>query len=132
MSFGCINSPTTLIDLMNRLFQNYLDFVVIVFINHILVYSKNEGENMGHLRVVLQVLKKQQLFVMYRKCEFWLRSVAFLCHIISSEGIKVDPKKIEVVKNCPIPLTPTNIRSFLGLDGYLGGLWMVFRLLLLI
>ena len=73
---------------------------------------------MDHLRVVLQVIKENQLFTKYRKCEFWLRSVAFLGHIISSKGVEFDPRKIEVVKNWPRPLTPTDIRSFLGLLGY--------------
>ena len=90
---------------------------MIVFIDEFLVYSKNEGEHMGHLRVVLQVLKEHQLFTKYNKCDFWLRSVAFLGHIISSEGIEVDPKKTEVVKYCPRPLTPTDIRSLLCLAG---------------
>ena len=69
-----------------RVFQSYLDLIVINFIKDILVYLKNEDEHMNHLRVVLQVLKDHQLFAKYRKCEFWLRSVVFLCHIISSEG----------------------------------------------
>ena len=67
------------------------------------MYSKSEDVNMNHLRVVLQVLKEHQLFSKYSKCEFWLRSVAFLGHIISSEGIEVDPKNMKMVKNCPIP-----------------------------
>ena len=117
MSFGITNA-LALMDLMNRLFRNYLDSFFIVFIVDILVYSKNEGDHMGHLRVVLQVLKEHQLFAKYSKCEFWLRSLAFLGHIICIEGIDVNPKKIEVVKNWPRPLTPTNIRSFLSLAEY--------------
>ena len=73
---------------------------------------------MNHLRVVLQVLKEHQLFPKYSKCEFWLRSVTFRGHIISSERVEVDPRKMKVVKNWPRPLTPTNIRSFFGLAGY--------------
>ena len=68
---------------------------------------------MDHLRVVLQVLKENQLFSKYNKCEFWLRSVAFLRHIIYSERVKVDPRKTKAIKNWPRPLTPTEIRSFL-------------------
>ena len=90
----------------------------IVFIDDILVYSKSEDEHMDHLEVVLKVLKEHQLFAKYSKCEFWLRSVAFDCHFISSEGIEVDPKKIEMVNNWPRPLNPTGIWSFLGLYGY--------------
>ena len=103
---------------MNRVFQNYLDSFVIVFIDNILVYLKNEGDHMTHLRVVLQVLKENQYFANYSKCEFWLRSVAFLCHIISCDGVEVYLKKTDVVKNCPRLLTPTDIRSFLGLADY--------------
>ena len=99
MSFGLTNAPTAFMDLMKRVFQNYLDSFVIVFIDDILVYSKNVGDHMNHLRLVLQVLKEHQLFAKYSKCEFWLRSVKFLGHIISSEGVKVDPKKTEAVKN---------------------------------
>ena len=77
---------------------------------------------MDHLRVVLQLLKENQLLDMYRKCEFLLWSVTFLCHIISSEGVEVDTRKTEAVKNCPRPLTPTYIKSFLGLTKKIGGL----------
>ena len=73
---------------------------------------------MGHLRVVLQTLKGHQLFAKYSKCEFSLRSVTFLGHIISSEGVEVDPRKTEAVKNWTRPLNPTDIRNFLGLAGY--------------
>ena len=83
-----------------------------------LVYSKNEDDHMGHLRVVLQTLKEHQLYAKYSKCEFWLRSLTFLGHIISSEGIEVDPRKTEAVKNWPRLLTPTHIMSVLGLAGY--------------
>ena len=104
-------------DLMNRVFQNYLDSFVIVFIDYILVYYKSENEHMGYSRVVLQVLKEHKIFSKYSKCEFWLRSIAFLGHIMSSEGIEVDQKKIEVVRNWPRPLAPIDFRSFLGLFG---------------
>ena len=98
MSFGLTSALTTFIDLMNRVFRSNLDSFVIVFIDDILVYSKNKGEHMDHLRVVFHVLKELQLFAKYRKCEFWLRSVAFLGHIISSDVFEVDPSKTEVVK----------------------------------
>ena len=105
-------------DLMNRVFYNYLDAFVIVFIDVILLYSKSEGEHMDHLKVVLEVFKEHQLFFKYSKCKFWLRSVAFLGHIISSEDIEFDPRKTEVVKNWTRPLTSTDIRSFLDLLRY--------------
>ena len=102
-------------DLMNKVFQNYLDSFDIVFNGDNLVYSKNEGDHMRSLRVALQVLKEHQLFLKYNKYESGLRLVVFLGHIISSEGVEVDPKKIEAVKNWPRPLSPINIKSFLGL-----------------
>ena len=99
MSFGLPYAPSTFMDRMNRVFRSYLDSLIIVFIDNILVYSKNKGDHMDHLRVLLQDLKENQLFSKYRKCEFSLRSVAFLGHIISSEGIEVDLRKTEAVKN---------------------------------
>ena len=84
---------------MNLVFRNFLDSFVIVFIDDILIYSKSEDDHMNHLRIVLQVLKDHQLYAKFSKCEFWLRSVAFLGHIVSSEGIEVDPKKIDAVKS---------------------------------
>ena len=80
---------------------------------------------MDYLRVVLQFCKEHKLFDKYSKCEFWLRSVTFLGHIISSERVEVDPRKTEAVKNCPRPLTPTDIRSFLGLADYYRMLFMI-------
>ncbi|WMV41713.1 hypothetical protein MTR67_035098 [Solanum verrucosum] len=91
---------------------------VIVFIDDNLIYSRSQNEYVDHLRVVLQVLKDQQLFAKFSKCEFLLRSVAFLGHIVSSEGSEVDPKKMDAIKSWPRPLTPSDIRSFLGLAGY--------------
>ncbi|WMV14491.1 hypothetical protein MTR67_007876 [Solanum verrucosum] len=105
-------------DLMNRGFKQYLDLFVIIFIDNILIYSKNEEEHTSHLRVVLQTLKDRQLFAKFNKCEFWLQLVSFLGHIVSSEGIRVDSQKIEAVKQWPRPTSATDIRSFLGLVGY--------------
>ncbi|WMV08284.1 hypothetical protein MTR67_001669 [Solanum verrucosum] len=118
MSFGLTNAPAAFMDLMNRVFKQYLDLFVIVFIDDILIYSRNEEEHASHLRVVLQTLKDRQLFAKFSKCEFWLQLVAFLWHIASSEGIRVDSQKIEAVKQWPRPTSATDIRSFLGLAGY--------------
>ncbi|WMV42529.1 hypothetical protein MTR67_035914 [Solanum verrucosum] len=118
MSFGLTNAPAAFMDLMNRVFKQYLDLFVIVFIDDILIYSRNEEEHTSHLRVVLQTLKDRQLFAKFNKCEFWLQSVAFLGHIVSSKGIQVDSQKIEAVKQWPRPTSATNIGSFLGLAGY--------------
>jgi len=105
-------------DLMNRVFRQYLDLFVIVFIDDILIYSRSEGDHMKHLRLVLQVLKDYQLYAKFSKCKFWLRSVAFLGHIVSSVGIEVDPKKMDAVKSWTRPLSLTDIRRFLVLAGY--------------
>ena len=101
MSFSLTDAQTAVMDLMNKVFRNFLDLFVIAFIDNILVYSKNEDDLMGHLTVVLQTFKEHQLYDKYSKCEFWLRSVTFLGHIISSEGVEVDLRKTEAVKNCP-------------------------------
>ncbi|KAH0650243.1 hypothetical protein KY284_030155 [Solanum tuberosum] len=118
MLFGLTNALATFMDLMNRVFKQYLDLFVIVFIDAILIYSRNEEEHMNHLRMVLQTLKDRQLFAKFSKCEFWLQLVSFLGHIVSSEGIPVDSQKIKVVKKWPRPTSLTDIRSFLGLAGY--------------
>ncbi|WMV38090.1 hypothetical protein MTR67_031475 [Solanum verrucosum] len=117
MSFGLTNSLAAFMDLMNRVFRHYLDMFVIVFIDDILIYSRSENEHMNHFRIVLQVHKDHQLYVKFSKCAL-LRSIAFLGHIVSSKGIEVDPKKMDLVKGWPRTLTPTDIRSFIGLAGY--------------
>ncbi|WMV40996.1 hypothetical protein MTR67_034381 [Solanum verrucosum] len=91
---------------------------VIVFIHDILIYSRSQDDHSDHLRIVLQILKDQQLFATFSKCKFWLRSMAFLGHVVSSKGNEVDPKKMDAVKSWPRPLSPLYIRSFLGLAGY--------------
>ena len=118
MSFGLTNAPTTFMDLMNRVFKNYLDSFVIVFTDDISIYSKNEYEHESHLRLVLQFLKEHQIYPKFSKCEFRLRSVAFLSNIISGDGVEVDTKKTDAVRNWPGPLSPIDIRSFLGLADY--------------
>ncbi|GKD80430.1 putative reverse transcriptase domain-containing protein [Tanacetum coccineum] len=105
-------------DLMNRVYRPYLDKFVIVFIDDILIYSKTREEHVEHLRLVLELLKKEKLYAKFSKCEFWLREVQFLGHVINGNGIHVDPSKIEAVKNWKAPRTPTEVCSFLGLAGY--------------
>ena len=97
MPSGLTNAPAVFMALMNMVFQPYLDRFVIVFIDDILVYSRDEEEHANHLRLVLQTLREKQLYAKFNKCEFWLDQVVFLGHIVSGEGIKVDPKKIEEV-----------------------------------
>ncbi|KAF3651788.1 putative protein fluG-like [Capsicum annuum] len=118
MSFGLTNAPAVFIDLMNRVFYQFLDLFVIVLIDDILVYSKSKEDHANHLRIILQTLKDHKLYAKFSKCEFWLNAIAFLGHIVSCEGIKVDPQRIEAVRKWPRPTTPIDIRSFLGLAGY--------------
>ncbi|XP_073314766.1 uncharacterized protein [Primulina huaijiensis] len=105
-------------DLMNRVFRNFLDKFVIVFIDDILVYSKSKREHKEHLCLVLQTLRDSQLYAKLSKCEFWMDSVIFLGHVISAQGISVDPSKVEAVLNWARPTNIPEIRSFMGLAGY--------------
>ncbi|XP_070003088.1 uncharacterized protein [Nicotiana sylvestris] len=107
MSFGLTNAPVAFMDLMNRVFKPFIDSFVIVFIDDIIVYSQSREDYAAHLRAVLQILQQHQLYAKFSKCELWLESIAFLGHVISREGIMVDPQKIAAVKNWPRPTTPT-------------------------
>ncbi|KAL5760696.1 hypothetical protein ACOSQ2_019534 [Xanthoceras sorbifolium] len=118
MPFELTNAPAAFMDLMTRIFRSYLDQFVIVFIDDILVYSGNEEEHAEHLRILLQTLREHQLYAKLSKCQFWLDKVAFLGHIVSAEGVSVDPQKIEVIINWKQPTNVTEVRSFLGLAGY--------------
>uniref|UniRef100_A0A251SFU3 RNA-directed DNA polymerase n=1 Tax=Helianthus annuus TaxID=4232 RepID=A0A251SFU3_HELAN len=118
MPFGLTNAPAIFMDLMNRVCKPYLDKFIIVFIDDILIYSKTRADHEQHLRLTLELLKKEQLYAKFSKCEFWLKEVQFLGHIVNEQGIHVDPSKIVAIKDWSTPTTPTEIRSFLGLAGY--------------
>lgn len=118
MSSGLTNAPVAFINLMNKVFEDYLDNLVIVFIDDILFYSKTKVDHEEHLRMVLQRLNEKQLYEKFKKCEFWLQEVNFLGHIVSKVGIKVDPAKIEALSKWEPPKNVTGVRSFLGLAGY--------------
>ena len=118
MPFGLTNALAVFMDFMNRVFRPYLDKFVIVFIDDILVYYKSKEEHEGHLRMVLEVLRTEQLYAKFSKCEFWLDKVMFLGHVISAEGVYVDPSKVAAIVNWEPPKDVTEVRSFLGLEGY--------------
>ena len=118
MPFGLTNAPDAFMDLINRVFRPCLDQIVVVFIDDILVYSKDAQEHEHHLRIVLQTLRENKLFAKLSKSDFWLKEVSFPGHIVSVEGIRVDPVKIEAIVNWKPPRNVTKIRSFLGLAGY--------------
>jgi hypothetical protein len=118
MSFGLTNAPAYFMHLINKVFMEYLDKFVVVFIDNILIFSKNEEEHDEHLRLVLQKLRENQLYAKLKKCEFWLKEVSFLGHIISQGGISVDPSKVKDVLSWRTPQNVSDIRSFLGLVGY--------------
>ena len=118
MSFGLTNAPAHFMYLMNSVFMPELDKFVVVFIDDILIYSKTKKEHAEHLRIVLTRLREHQLYAKFSKCEFWLDKVHFLGHVLSAEGVAVDPGKVEDVLNWKPPTTVHEVRSFLGMAGY--------------
>ncbi|KAI3523729.1 hypothetical protein L1887_02080 [Cichorium endivia] len=118
MPFGLTNAPAVFMDLMNRVCRPYLDKFVIVFIDDILIYSRSKEDHERHLSQILGLLKEEKLYAKLSKCEFWIREVRFLGHVIGEKGIHVDPAKVEAIKKWEAPKTPTEIRQFLGLAGY--------------
>ncbi|GJV42704.1 putative reverse transcriptase domain-containing protein [Tanacetum coccineum] len=118
MPFGLTNAPAVFMDLMNRVCKPYLDKFIIVFIEDILVYSQDEEEHGKHLKIILELLKKERLYAKFSKYDFWLDSIEFLSHVINHNGVHVEPAKIEATKNWAAPTTPTKVRQFLRLAGY--------------
>ncbi|KAL2246065.1 UNVERIFIED_CONTAM: Transposon Tf2-12 polyprotein [Sesamum indicum] len=114
MPFGLTNAPAEFMALMNRTFQEYLDHFVIVFIDDILVYSRDREEHEQHLRIVLQILKEKELYAKLSKCEFWVNQVIFLGHVVSGDGVMPDPSKVKAIMEWRVPKNSTEVRSFLG------------------
>ncbi|KAL4023411.1 hypothetical protein IC575_017164 [Cucumis melo] len=118
MSFGLMNAPAMFMDLMNKVFKDLLGTFIIVFIDDILIYSKKKAEYEEHLRMVLETLQANKFYAKFSKCEFWLKQVSFLGHVVSKDGVSADLAKIEVVTSLPRPSTVSEVRSFQGLAGY--------------
>jgi hypothetical protein len=116
--FGLSKAPTIIMCLMNGFFREYLDKFVIIFLDEILIYYKSEEDHENHLRMVLQVLREHQLYAELRKCSFYLKQIHYLGHIISKDGIVVDPEKIESIREWSMPKNVTEVRLFMGLVGY--------------
>nr|GFB60834.1 putative reverse transcriptase domain-containing protein [Tanacetum cinerariifolium] len=110
MPFGLTNAPTVFMDLMNRVCKPYLDKFVIVFIDDTLIYSKDEKEHEEHLKAILELLKKEELYAKFSKCEFWIPKVQFFGHVNRQSRYLRDPAKIGSVKDWISPKSPTEIR----------------------
>jgi hypothetical protein len=115
LSFGLINAPAYFMYLINKVFMEYLDKFAMVFINDILAYSRSEEEHEEHLHLALQKLREHRLYAKLSKCEFWMKQVAFLGHVISKGGISMDPSKVKDALSRNAPMSVSDIRSFLGL-----------------
>ena len=118
MPFGLTNAPAAFMDLMNRVFHPYLDQFVVVFADDILVYYKDAQDHKQHLKIVLHIMREKKLFAKLSKCDFWLKEVSFLGHIVSTEGISVDLAKVEATVSWKPPQNVIEVRSFLGVAGY--------------
>lgn len=118
LHFGLTNAPATFMCLMNSVFHQYLDKFVLIFIDDILIYSRNIKEHEEHLRIVLQTLREHQLYGKFSKCDFYKEQIQYLGHIITKEGIVVDPEKIKTIMEWPTPKDVADIRYFMGLAGY--------------
>jgi hypothetical protein len=118
MSFRLTNVPAYFMYLLNKLFMEYLDKFIVVFIDDILIFSKTEEEHEKHLRLLLEKLRSNQLYIKFSKCEFWLTKVTFLGYVISAGGFSVDLGKVKDVLNWMPPTSDSAIHSFLGLAGY--------------
>ena len=116
--FGLTNAPAVFMCLMNNVMHKYLDKFVVVFFNDILIYSKTKEEHKEHLKIVLQELREHQLFTKFSKCDFIKDKIQYLGHVVTKEGISVDPEKIKAIEDWSVPKDVTDVRSFMGITGY--------------
>jgi hypothetical protein len=126
MSFGLTNAPAYFMYLMNSVLMPELEKFVVVFIDDILVYSRNEDEHTMHLHIVLQRLHDHHLYAKLSKCDFWMREIKFLGHTISQDGISVDPEKVQEVMDWKPPTTVRQIQSFLDWQDTIGDSFQIF------
>jgi hypothetical protein len=118
MPFGLTNAPSYFMNMMNKVFMEFLDKFVVVFIDDILIYSKSNKEHEKHLRLIMDKLREHKLYAKFSKCEFWLNEVGFLGHIVSKDRIVVEPSKVAAVTEWEPPKNVGEICSFLGLVGF--------------
>src|ERR1041385_4705658 len=118
MSFDLTNAPTSFFRLMNYIFMEYIDKFVVVYLDDILVYAKNDEEHVENLHLILEKLREHKLYAKYSKCEFWLPGVTYLGHVISKDGIAVNPERIQAILDWTPPRTVKQVHSFLGLASY--------------
>jgi hypothetical protein len=118
MSFGLTNAPATFQSLMNELLKAYIRKFVLVFFDDILIYSSTWAEHLQHVKMVFQLMRAHHLFIKQSKCVFGSTSVVYLDHIISADGVAMDPDKVSTVASWPTPRTVKALRGFLGLSGY--------------
>ena len=118
LSMGLTNAPSTFVHVMNNVFSGLIGKSVLVYLDDILIFSKSQEEHLQHVKEVLEILRNNKLYAKLSKCEFGKKELNFLGHVVSADGIKVDPKKIEIVKEWPRPKDVHQVRQFLGLANY--------------
>ena len=118
MPFGLTNAPAIFMCLMNNVMHKYLDKFLVVFIDDILIYSKTEEEHKEHLKIILQELRDHQLFAKFSKCDFFKDKIQYLGHVVTKEGILVDPEKIRAIKDWMVSKDVMDVWSFMGFTGY--------------